>query len=102
MPDSDGKVTQIESARAPGESASASLRDPVRDIVHGINGALNNLILNLELLDKLAGGGDDDERRARYLASLRRATREIQEIVERQILPLAREDRHAPERGLDA
>ena len=92
MPDSDHKATEERPAPGPGEE-SAPLRDPVRDIVHGLNGALNNLILNIELLDRLAGGGDDSERRARYLASLRRATREIQEIVERQLLPLAREDR---------
>ncbi|MBP9822940.1 MAG: hypothetical protein KBF21_01835 [Thermoanaerobaculia bacterium] len=93
MPDSDGKLTQIESARSPGESASASLRDPVRHIVHGLNGALNSLSLNIELLEKVAETGDDKERRARCLASLRRATREIQQIVERELLPLAREDR---------
>lgn len=92
MLDSDGKATEVRPAPRPGEVESAPLREPVRDIVHGLNGALNNLILNIELLDKLAGAGDDEVRRARYLASLRRATREIQQIVERQLLPLGRED----------
>lgn len=91
MPNPDGKATDEWAAPDPEESDNAPLRDPVRNIVHGLNGALNNLSLNIELLDKLAAAGDDEARRTRYLASLRRAAREIQEIVERQILPLGRE-----------
>jgi signal transduction histidine kinase len=90
MPDSDGKAILERPAQGPGGGESAPPRDAGRDIVHDLNGALNNMILNIELLDRLAGEGEDGERRARSLASLRRATREIQEIVERQIRPLSR------------
>jgi hypothetical protein len=93
MSESDGEEAEVRPAPAPGEAESGSLRDRVREIVHGLNGALNNLILNIELLDRLEEDGHDEVRRARYLAGLRRATREIQEIAEKQILPLGRGER---------
>jgi len=65
----------------------------VRRIAHDLNGALNNLALNVELLVQTSApegdAGQDAAGRARYVANLRRAIRAIQEILEQQILPLA-------------
>ncbi len=70
------------------------LEETVRGIAHDLNGALNNLALNVELIDAATAGGSDDAAdaasRARSLANLRRAVREIQSIVEQRLLPLGR------------
>ncbi len=96
MPDTDGKQAEAPPNPATGAAGTDPLRSSVRSIVHGLNGALNNLILNVELLDKMPAGaadaGEEAARRARHLASLRRAVREIQEVVEHQLVPLGRAD----------
>ena len=84
-------------------SSDASIRDSradrpedlVRAIAHDLNGALNTLVLNIELLDASAAGVDGSAaapaQRARSLAAMRRAVRELQEIVEHRLLPVGRE-----------
>lgn len=71
----------------------------LRRVAHDINGALNTLALNVELLDRAAAaeGGESAAARERCLASLRRAVGEIQRIVRDRLLPLASGD-SAPER----
>ncbi len=67
----------------------------LRGVAHDINGALNTLALNLELLDRATAtardAGEEESPevvRERCLASLRRATDQIQRIVSQQLLPL--------------
>ncbi len=67
----------------------------LRSVAHDINGALNTLALNLELLDRATAAARDageeespEAARERCLASLRRATDQIQRIVSQQLLPL--------------
>lgn len=97
MPDSDGKAADARRPPAPPGAGDDPLGDPVRRIVHGINGALNILTLNIELLAAASAQGEESgkggEQQVRSLASLRRAVRQIQEIVERDLLPLRRGDR---------
>lgn len=80
---------------------SANQREAVRRIAHDLNGELNNLALNVELLVQTSapegGAGQDAASRARYVANLRRAIRAIQDILEQQILPLAQPGGPHPE-----
>ena len=96
MPDSDAATAGKPPDPADEETETGSQRAAVRGIAHSINGALNSLALNVELLDrstaKRVGSEEDELARARYLASLRRAIREIQEIVEQRLGPLGRQD----------
>ena len=71
----------------------------LRRVAHDINGALNTLVLNIELLGRAMEadeadpdtGRDASERAARELrlATLRRAAGEIQHIVRERLVPLA-------------
>lgn len=96
MPESDGATAAKPPDPAGAESEGGAKRAAVRGIAHSINGALNSLALNVELLDRCTanrvGSEEDELARARYLASLRRAIREIQEIVEQRLGPLGRQD----------
>ena len=98
MPDPDGATAAKPPIPAPAdtESEAGAKRAALHGIAHSINGALNSLALNVELLDrstaKRVGSEEDELARARYLASLRRAIREIQEIVEQRLGPLGRQD----------
>ena len=80
------------------EGPSRGLEGELRRVAHDINGALNTLALNIELLDRATakgGEGSDgagDAARQRCLASLRRAVDEIQQIVGRRLVALAGSD----------
>ena len=70
-------------------------RGGLRSVAHDINGALNNISLNLELLDRAdraASGGDGipEGSRERYMANLRRAVAKISEIVSSRLVPPGR------------
>lgn len=97
MPDSDGKDQDARRPPGPTGAGDDPLGDPVRRIVHELNGALNILTLNIELLAAAQAQGEESgkggEQQALRLASLRRAVRQIQEIVERELLPLRRGNR---------
>lgn len=70
-------------------------QQPMREIVHDLNGALNSLTLHIELLDAATsnarGAAHDPAGRARHFDSLRRAVRQIQAIVEHRLLTLGRD-----------
>lgn len=70
------------------------LRKSLRGVAHDINGALNNLALNLELLDRSTAPGSTapEGARERSLASLRRAVDTIGQIVHQRLLPLAKDE----------
>ena len=97
MPDSDAATAGKPPDPADEETETGSQRAAVRGIAHSINGALNTLALNVELLDRSAanrvGSEEDELARTRYLTSLRRAIGEIQAIVELRLSPLGRRDR---------
>lgn len=84
-------------------TARLSLEATVRAIAHDLNGALNNVALNVELLDAATASGReagfDADSRARALANLRRAVREIQGIVECRLLQVGRPEEPAPAAG---
>lgn len=86
------------SIAAEGEGRRQELEWNLRRVAHDINGALNTLALNIELLDRATakgGEGSDgagDAARQRCLASLRRAVDEIQQIVGRRLVALAGSD----------
>ncbi len=93
MSEPEGSTTQERSDPATGEALIVAIEESLRGIAHDLNGTLNNLALNVELLDRLTAsppGPNDEERRARHLANLRRAIGEIQQIVERRLTPLGR------------
>ena len=96
MPDADSLPAGKPPDPTDEAAAAGSRRATVRGIAHSLNGALNTLALNVELLDRSAanrvGTEEDEIARARYLAGLRRAIREIQEIVEQRLSPLGRQD----------
>ena len=73
---------------APGTEA----RSELRAVAHDINGALNTIALNLELLDRAAAAGDSapEGSRERYMGNLRRAVATIGQIVSARLLPLDR------------
>lgn len=79
--------------RRPGDAASHPGDRGLHRVAHDINGALNTLALNIELLDRATASGSsaDDETRAaardRSLAALRRAVVEIQQIVTLRLAP---------------
>ena len=99
MPDPDGATAAKPPNPAPAdtESEAGAKRAALHGIAHSINGALNTLALNVELLDRSAanrvGSEEDELARTRYLTSLRRAIGEIQAIVELRLSPLGRRDR---------
>ncbi len=80
-----------ENPLASGGDEPRDLRKDLRGVAHDINGALNNLALNLELLDRSTAQGAvaPEGARERYFASLRRAVDKIGEIVSQRLLPLA-------------
>ena len=88
----DGRTVEERPGEAALATPSAGQREAVRRIAHDLNGALNNLALNIELLVQTSApegdAGQDAASRARYVANLHRAIRAIQEIVEQRILPL--------------
>jgi signal transduction histidine kinase len=90
-----------ETGKTAGGARSPELREAVRGIAHDINGVLNNLALSLELLDRATAPEADPEAEAasrlRSLSNARRAIRELQDLVERRILPLG--ETAAPEPG---
>ena len=96
MTESADSTTQERTDPAAGETPAVAIQKSLRGIAHDLNGALNTLALNVELLDRSkansVGSEEDELARARYLASLRRAVREIQEIVEQRLSPLGRQD----------
>jgi signal transduction histidine kinase len=67
----------------------ADPRGELRAIAHDINGALNTIALNLELLERAAGAGDStpEGARERYMGNLRRAVATIGQIVSARLLP---------------
>jgi signal transduction histidine kinase len=86
-----------EAARLEGVERAAyfaCLDEIVRGIVHDLNGALNTLSLNVELLDLATAEpgwtGAGAASRARALAKVRGAKREIEAIVALQLLPIGR------------
>lgn len=89
--------------RPDGATPRLSLEATVRAIAHDLNGALNNVVLNVELLDAATASdreaGFDADARARALANLRRAAREIQGIVECRLVQLGRPEEPAPAAG---
>jgi hypothetical protein len=82
-------------SEAESEGGPRDLALQLRRVAHDINGALNTLVLNLELLDRAtatrdaAAEGARSGARERSLASLRRAVSEIQKIVGGRLLALA-------------
>lgn len=76
-----------------GDEARRELEARLRRVAHDINGALNTLALNVELLDRAAAADVREDAaqaaRDRCLASLRRAVGEIQSIVRDRLLPLS-------------
>ena len=96
MSEPEGSTTQERSDPAAGEASFLTIRESLRGIAHDLNGALNTLALNVELLDRSTasrvGSEEDELARARCLARLRRAIGEIQEIVEQRLNPLGRQD----------
>lgn len=80
----------------------------LRRVAHDINGALNTLVLNVELLGRAMEADEADPHpgqetsalaaRGRCLATLRRAAGEIQQIVRDRLVPLAGGD-SVPGRG---
>lgn len=100
MAQSDGRIVEERSGETALATPSASQRETMRGIAHDLNGALNNLALNVELLVQTAapdeGAGHDAASRARYVANLRRAIRAIQEIIEQQILPIGKTEEPDP------
>lgn len=85
-----------------GDDARREFEARLRRVAHDINGALNTLALNVELLDRAtatergtSAAGEEDPAHAareRCLASLRRAVGEIQRIVSDRLLPLGADD----------
>lgn len=88
------KPTNTGSIAADGEESPDELRASFRRVAHDINGVLNTLALNIELLDRSTagvGGGLDgaaEGARERCLATLRRAVGEIQQIVAHRLLTI--------------
>lgn len=78
-----------------GDPGAVASDRSLQRVAHDINGALNSLALNIELLDRATafGSAADDEARAaareRCLAALRRAVAEIQQIVAHRLSPAA-------------
>jgi signal transduction histidine kinase len=83
---------EIEPGAVAPKVPEADSRGALRTVAHDINGALNNISLNLELLDRAAAAGDGipEESRQRYMGNLRRAVAKISEIVSSRLVPLAR------------
>lgn len=83
------------SIAADGDGRPRGIPADLRRIGHDINGALNTLALNIELLDRATaaagGAGESPEQAARQrsLEALRRAVAEIQRIVALRLVPLA-------------
>ena len=108
MHQDDGRSNAGEGGEPPRD-----LGADLRRVAHDINGALNTLALNIELLDRATAAGGaapvtpatppafDTARqvaRDRSLGSLRRAVGEIQQIVGLRLVPLASRDSD-PESG---
>ncbi|MEO8275393.1 MAG: hypothetical protein ABI639_04195 [Thermoanaerobaculia bacterium] len=100
MPDRDPHpLSSADAETATGDLTPESrtlgaLSSSVRSIAHDINGSLNNLSLNIELLERSSRNSCGTElelaSRERSLASLRRAMGQIREVVEQRLLPLGR------------
>jgi hypothetical protein len=86
---------ESRSTAADGDGQPGGISADLRRIGHDINGALNTLALNIELLDRAtaaadaAGESSGQAARERSLAALRRAVAEIQRIVLLRLAPLA-------------
>ncbi|MEO7794302.1 MAG: hypothetical protein ABIV06_05960 [Thermoanaerobaculia bacterium] len=73
------------------DAPSANPREGLRAVAHEINGALNTIALNLELLERVAMAGDGaaEGARERYMTHARRGVSAISQIVTLKLLPLA-------------
>lgn len=74
-----------------GAEETRELRASVRKVAHDFNGALNNMVLNLELLERAlrADGAAPVPGSERCLANLRRALGQLTLITSRRLAPLA-------------
>ncbi len=100
MPSSIALTLQARSIRVARADDPANLADPsslrelLSGVAHDLNGALNTLILNIELLDATGAAVEGSDlgaaRWKRALAAMRRAAREAHEIVDRRLLPAGR------------
>ncbi len=81
-----------------GEGQNRASLATLRELAHDMNGALNNLALNLELLERaMRGEGNPAPECERYFANLRRALEQLTQIAGSRLLPLASSPPESPE-----
>lgn len=81
-----------------GEGQNRASLATLRELAHDMNGALNNLALNLELLERaMRNEGAPAPACERYFANLRRALEQLTRIVGSQLVAVASSPPESPE-----